>query len=55
LFSPAAVSRQPRELTIETIFVPPGEDGAECHRKAKTLAGKTGHGHIQAKVILPPK
>lgn len=24
---PAAVDQQPRELTLETIFVPPGEDG----------------------------
>lgn len=27
LFSPAAVDQQPLELTLETIFVPPGEDG----------------------------
>lgn len=27
LFSAAAVDQQPPELTLETIFVPPGEDG----------------------------
>ncbi|CAM9169048.1 unnamed protein product [Ectocarpus fasciculatus] len=37
LFSPAAVSRQPRELTIETIFVPPGEDVALAEQELSAI------------------
>lgn len=43
LFSAAAVGRQPRELTIETIFVPPGEDG-EMKRPTYSSAVKLSQG-----------
>ncbi|CAM9786929.1 unnamed protein product [Hapterophycus canaliculatus] len=37
LFSPAAVGRQPRELTLETVFVPPGEDVAHAEQELSTI------------------
>lgn len=40
LFSPAAVGQQPRELTLQTVFVPPGEDG-ERHDMILVVLGAT--------------
>ncbi|CAM9600860.1 unnamed protein product [Ectocarpus sp. 4 AP-2014] len=49
LFSPAAVSRQPRELTIETIFVPPGEDVALAEQELSAIGKRR---RLQAKLDM---
>ncbi|CAM9710976.1 unnamed protein product [Pylaiella littoralis] len=57
LFSPAAVGRQPRELTIETIFVPPGENVAHAEQelsaigKRKSLQDKLDMSKPQARTM----
>eukprot|EP00752_Nemacystus_decipiens_P001758 g1699.t2 len=49
LFSPAAVDQQPRELTLETIFVPPGEDVALAERELSAIGRQR---HLQEKLKL---
>eukprot|EP00903_Cladosiphon_okamuranus_P005340 g5337.t1 len=52
LFSPAAMDQQPPELTLETIFVPPGEDVALAERELSAVGKRR---HLQEKAGMDKK